>query len=80
MLRNFFEGLGDLFQATFKILPIAGDIVNSIFMLIIAGGLLYWVIQMRRHKANGERNPKMIYKKAPKFGAFLFVLRDLNAA
>ena len=54
MLRNFFEGLGDLFQATFKILPIAGDIVNSIFMLIIVGGLLYWVIQMRRHKANGE--------------------------
>ena len=54
MLRNFFEGLGDLFQATFKILPIAGDTVNRIFMTVIAGGLIYWVLQMRKHKANGE--------------------------
>tara|TARA_Y100000385_G_C13095838_1_gene641254 strand:+ start:2755 stop:2979 length:225 start_codon:yes stop_codon:yes gene_type:complete len=54
MLRNFFEGLGDLFQATFKILPFAGDTVNRIFMLVIAGGLLYWVLQMRKHKSNGE--------------------------
>jgi hypothetical protein len=23
-------------------------------MLIIGGGLLYWIIQMRKHKANGE--------------------------
>ena len=34
MLRNFFEGLGDLFQATFKILPLAGDYVNRLFMYI----------------------------------------------
>ena len=54
MLRNFFEGLGDLFQATFKILPLAGDYVNRLFMLIIAGGLVYWIIQMRKHKANSE--------------------------
>ena len=54
MLRNFFEGLGDLFQATFKILPIAGDSVNRLFMAVIAGDLIYWVIQMRKHKANGE--------------------------
>jgi hypothetical protein len=54
MLRNFFEGLGDIFQATFKILPFAGDTVNRLFMLIIAGGLIYWIIQMRKHKANGE--------------------------
>ena len=54
MLRNFFEGLGELFQATFKILPFAGYTVNRIFMLIIAGGLLYWVLQMRKNKANGE--------------------------
>ena len=54
MLRNFFEGLGDLLQATFKILPMAGEHVNRLFMLIIAGGLVYWIIQMRKHKANGE--------------------------
>jgi hypothetical protein len=23
-------------------------------MLIIAGGLVYWIIQMRKHKAKGE--------------------------
>ena len=54
MLRNFFEGLGDLFQATFKILPIAGEHVHRLFMLIIAGALLYWIIQMTHHKANAE--------------------------
>jgi len=54
MLRNFFEGLGDFFQATFKILPTVGDSVNRLFMLVIAGGLVYWIIQMRKHKANGE--------------------------
>ena len=54
MLRNFFERIGDLFQATFKILPLAGDNVNRLFMTIIAGGLVYWIIQMRKHKANGE--------------------------
>mgnify|MGYP000114947454 FL=1 len=54
MLRNFFEGLGDFFQATFKILPTVGDSVNRLFMLVIAGGLIYWVLQMRKHKANGE--------------------------
>ena len=54
MLRNFFEGLGDIFQATFKILPFAGDTVNMLFMLTISGGLIYWILQMRKHKANGE--------------------------
>lgn len=54
MLRNFFEGLGDLFQWTFKILPTVGDAVNYVFILTIAGGLLYWLRQMAKHKANGE--------------------------
>ena len=54
MVRNFFEGLGDIFQATFKILPTIGDSVNRVFMAVIAGGLIYWILQMRKHKANGE--------------------------
>ena len=54
MLRNFFEGLGDLFQWTFKILPKVGDAVNTVIILTIAGGLVYWLIQMSKHKANGE--------------------------
>ena len=54
MLRNFFEGLGDVFQATFKILPFAGDTVNMLFMLTISGGLIYWILRMIKHKANGE--------------------------
>ncbi|MGB1185185.1 MAG: DUF6341 family protein [Schleiferiaceae bacterium] len=28
--------------------------MNRLFMAVIAGGLIYWVIQMRKHKANGE--------------------------
>ncbi|HCY25503.1 MAG TPA: hypothetical protein DHU80_04655, partial [Cryomorphaceae bacterium] len=55
MLRNFFEGLGDIFTASFKILPVIGDQVNRIFMLVIASGLIYWVLQMRKHKAKGEK-------------------------
>ena len=76
MLRNFFEGLGDLFQATFKILPLAGDYVNRLFMLIIAGGLVYWIIQMRKHKAKSEAlSLRNELKKAPaNAGAFLYTL------
>ena len=56
MLRNFFEGLGDLFQATFKILPMAGEHVNRLFMLIIAGGLVYWIIQRESIKPTVKLN------------------------
>jgi hypothetical protein len=55
MLRNFFEGLGDIFTASFKILPVIGDQVNRVFMLVIASGLIYWVLQMRKHKVKGEK-------------------------
>ena len=54
MLRNFFEGLGDFFTWTFQFLPSVGNYVNRLFILVIAGGLLYWISQMRKHKANGE--------------------------
>lgn len=54
MLRNFFEGLGAFFEWTFKILPSVGNIVNNLFILVIAGGLIYWLSQMAKHKANGE--------------------------
>ena len=75
MLRNFFEGLGDLFQATFKILPIAGDSVNRLFMAVIAGGLIYWVIQMRKHKAKGEAYTQINVTKKPWLTPGLFCWR-----
>ena len=54
MLRKIFEATGDFFVWTFSFMPALGDTINTLFMLTIAGGLLYWIGQMRKHKANGE--------------------------
>lgn len=54
-LRNFFEALGDFFEWTFQILPILGNNLNYVFMLIITGFTLYWFREMNRQRKAGER-------------------------
>ena len=76
MLRNFFEGLGDLFQATFKILPIAGDSVNRLFMACNRRWIS--VLGTSDEKAQSQRRSlisNQLLQKAPAHaGAFLFGL------
>lgn len=55
MLRNFFEGLGDFLEWTFQIIPILADFgINIVFMVIIAGALIYWLAQMVKQQKAGE--------------------------
>ena len=55
-LRFFFENiLGELFELTFKILPILGNNLNYFFMAIIAGLGVYWLLEMLKHQKAGEK-------------------------
>lgn len=38
-MNEFIYGIGDLFEATFTVLPILGNIPNVIFSLICVGAL-----------------------------------------
>ena len=48
-------GLGDLLEATFEILPPLGNIPNIIFILIIFGSLVYWMIELGKYKKKAKQ-------------------------
>ncbi|KAA3649513.1 MAG: hypothetical protein DWP98_07090 [Bacteroidetes bacterium] len=54
--NEFVYGLGDLLEASFEILPVLGNIPNIIFSLIIFFGLVYWIMQLKKFKAEAQRN------------------------
>ena len=47
---------GDLLTATFKILPVLGNIPNVIFSLVIFFGLIYWIRELGNYKKEAQRN------------------------
>lgn len=53
--NEFVYGLGDFLTATFKVLPLLGNLPNILFSLIIAGGLGYWLLELKKYKAEAER-------------------------
>ncbi len=57
--NDFVYGLGDLLEATFTILPIAGNLPNILFTLIIAGGLVYWMNELRKYKKEAKESGGM---------------------
>lgn len=54
--NDFVYGLGDLFEATFQILPPLGNLPNVLFTLVIFGGLVYWMGQLNKYKKEAKRN------------------------
>lgn len=54
-MNDFWYALGDLFEWTFTILPVLGNLPNILFILIITGYFFYWMGQMRKHQRAGER-------------------------
>lgn len=54
--NDFVYGLGDIFEATFEILPPLGNLPNAIFSLVIFGGLVYWMNQLGKYKKEAKRN------------------------
>lgn len=54
-LREFFTALGDFFEWTFEMLPALGNGANYFFMLVGVIYFFYWMGQMFKHKAAGEK-------------------------
>lgn len=47
-------GLGDLLEASFQILPVLGNLPNALFSLAIFGGLVYWIMELKKYKAKAK--------------------------
>ena len=64
-MKAFFNGIASLF-VDFLFTPLdflrsleltnwfAANIINAIFMLICASAMVYWILQLRDHKAKNE--------------------------
>lgn len=52
--RSFFEGLGDFFQWTFKLIEGVGMAGNYFFMAVMTILGVYWISQMIGHQRKGE--------------------------
>ena len=56
MLKNFWIAIGDFFTATFEVMPLIGNKINYLYILIIFLFLVTWTSIMFRHKKNGEEH------------------------
>ncbi len=52
--NDFVYGLGDLLEASFQILPGLGNLPNALFSLVIFGGLVYWIRELSKYKAQAK--------------------------
>ena len=53
--NDFVYGLGDFLEATFQILPMLGNLPNILFSTIIFGGLVYWIMELKKYKVEAKR-------------------------
>tara|TARA_B000000475_G_scaffold117967_1_gene95454 strand:- start:172 stop:351 length:180 start_codon:yes stop_codon:yes gene_type:complete len=56
MLKDFWIAIGDFFTATFEVMPLIGNKINYLYILIIFLFLVTWTAIMFRHKKNGEEH------------------------
>lgn len=54
-LRTIFEALGEFLYWTLELVPFAGNLPNILFAMTIAGGLLYWINEMRKHEKASDK-------------------------
>lgn len=48
MLSELFHGIGDLFEASFEILPVLGNIPNFILMIVGSTMFIWWMLQLKK--------------------------------
>jgi hypothetical protein len=53
-MRELVYGLGDIFQKTFEILPVLGNIPNVFFIIIGFILLFYWIKSMADYNREAE--------------------------
>ncbi len=56
MMKNLWTAIGDLFTATFEVMPLIGNKINYLYILIIFLFLVTWTVIMFKHKRNGEEH------------------------
>jgi len=54
--KDFIFLLGDLFEWSFQILPILGNIPNYLYAVILFCGLIYWLIWQKKMSDEAKRN------------------------
>ena len=54
--NDFVYGLGDLMELTFTILPTLGNLPNVLFTLVIFAGLVYWMLELKKYKAEAKKS------------------------
>ena len=55
MMKNLWTAIGDFFTATFEVMPLIGNKINYLYILIIFF-LVTWTVIMFKHKRNGEEH------------------------
>lgn len=53
-MRDFFYGLGDLFEQLWTIVPAIGNIPNYISIFIISVLFIYWTVKLVQFSRKGE--------------------------
>ncbi len=53
--NDFVYGLGDLLEASFAVLPALGNLPNILFSLVIFGGLVYWILELNKYRAQAKQ-------------------------
>ena len=56
MMKNFWTAIGDFFTATFEVMPLIGNKINYLYIVIIFIFLVTWTTILYRHKKNGEEH------------------------
>lgn len=56
MMKNLWTAIGDFFTATFEVMPLIGNKINYLYILIIFLFLVTWTFIMFKHKRNGEEH------------------------
>ena len=56
MMKNFWSAVGDFFTFTFEFMPLIGNKINYLYILIIFLFLVTWVTMMFKKKKNGEEH------------------------
>ena len=54
MIRDFFYGLGDMFESLWTIMPSIGNIPNDISIFVVSAFFIYWTVKLIQFKRNGE--------------------------
>lgn len=53
-MTKFLYSIGDLFEASFKVMNAAGVAINLLFIAALAGFAVYWIVKMVKNPEKGH--------------------------